>query len=70
MTDVRCVPCDACGSEGRILRSASGRANDPYDRDCGPCSVCDGTGMAVIPVEPIDAGDIDAIDRLAHKDGK
>lgn len=51
--DVRLMPCEACGSEGRILRSASGRANDPYDRDCGPCPECNGTGMALVEVEPI-----------------
>ena len=35
------VPCEACGSEGRIYR---GHPNDPHPRDCGPCPECGGTG--------------------------
>lgn len=50
MTDYRIIPCEYCGSEGRILR---GHPNDPYPRDCGPCPVCEGTGSEVIEVEPL-----------------
>lgn len=56
--DYRIVSCDACGSEGRILQSASGHANDPYDRDCGPCPCCKGTGSEIIEVEPITLEDL------------
>jgi hypothetical protein len=45
----RIVLCEACGSEGRIYTSRGG----PDDYDNGPCPECEGTGYAVVPVEPI-----------------
>ena len=37
MSNERIVPCEACGSEGRIL-TANG--NDPDPTDHGPCPYC------------------------------
>lgn len=53
--DFRLVLCEHCGSEGRIY---SGHPNDPYPRDEGPCSVCEGTGMELVEVEPITLEDL------------
>lgn len=46
--DVRIVGCEACGSEGRILRG-----DGPYPTDYGPCPECSGTGVVEIDVEPV-----------------
>ena len=54
MNDVRIVLCEACGSEGRIYR---GQYED--ERDCGECPICEGTGSAVIEVEPVEIEDLD-----------
>jgi hypothetical protein len=51
--DVRIVPCEACGSEGRIYR---GQYED--ERDCGPCPYCEGTGGEIITVQPIELEDL------------
>lgn len=47
------MPCECCGSEGRIYR---GQYED--ERDCGECPVCDGTGSALIESEPASLEDI------------
>jgi hypothetical protein len=46
-TAYRIVPCEHCGTEGRIY---SGQYED--ERDCGPCPVCEGTGGEIIKTEP------------------
>ena len=51
--DIRFVLCESCGSEGRIY---CGQYED--ERDCGPCSICEGTGMMEIEVEPIEMEDL------------
>jgi hypothetical protein len=63
--DFRIVPCEACGSEGYESYTAT-----VYEPGCGfghddvfldysrPCPVCEGTGGAVIPVEPITLDDL------------
>jgi len=56
-SDLRIVPCEACGTEGRIYR---GHPNDPHPRDAGPCPVCEGTGSEVIETWPIEMDDFDA----------
>lgn len=56
--DIRLVPCEACGTEGRKL---IGPANDPNPRDDGPCLACDGTGSEIVEVEPVDMNE-----RCAH----
>lgn len=43
------VLCEYCGSEGRILLSASGHPNDPDTIDGGECPACEGTGREFIP---------------------
>jgi hypothetical protein len=53
--DPRIVPCEHCGSEGRIYE---GYGNDPHPRDCGPCLVCEGTGGEIIETEPITLEDL------------
>lgn len=56
MCNERIIPCEACQSEGRILR---GQYED--ERDCGPCPYCEGTGGEIIETEPIEMEDLDAI---------
>lgn len=46
------MPCDCCGSEGRIYRGQY-----ENERDCGECPVCEGTGGALIPSEPVEPDD-------------
>lgn len=57
--DVRVLPCEHCGSEGRIYR---GHPNDPNPTDCGECPFCEGTGGELISVEPITMDDLCAAD--------
>lgn len=52
--EYRVIPCEACGSEGRVLTSDGG----PYDKDHGPCPYCDGTGSELIEVQPITIEDL------------
>jgi len=52
----RIVPCEACGSEGRVLVTMPGEW-DPEDR--GPCPYCDGTGGEIITTQPIEMEDLD-----------
>lgn len=54
----RIVPCEHCGSEGRLY---SGHANDPNPRDDGPCPVCEGTGGEIIEAEPITLEDLECM---------
>lgn len=63
--DFRIVLCEACGSEGYESYTAT-----VYEPGCGfghsdvlldysrPCRFCEGTGCAIIPVEPIDLHDL------------
>lgn len=55
MNDPRLVPCEACGSEGRVL-TANG--NDPDATDHGPCPWCEGTGGEIIETQPVELEDI------------
>lgn len=55
MDDFRAITCECCGGEGRDLRSDGG----PDDIDNGECFACEGTGTALIEVEPIEMEDID-----------
>lgn len=59
MTDPRIVPCEACGSEGRVLTSRYG-GNDPDTIDLGPCPWCEGTGGEIIETDPIEMEDLNA----------
>lgn len=52
MSNERIVPCEACQSEGRILR---GQYED--ERDCGPCQACEGTGGEIIETDPVEMED-------------
>lgn len=58
MTDPRFVPCEACGGEGRLLKSRYG-GNDPDVWDAGPCPVCEGDGRMEVEVEPIEMDDLE-----------
>jgi hypothetical protein len=54
-TDWRIVPCDACGTEGRIYR----QGRHCWDEiDYGQCPYCEGTGGEIIEVQPIDMEDL------------
>jgi hypothetical protein len=61
--DHRTVPCEACGTEGRIYvadwtydRNAGGMV--PDQRDTGPCPWCEGTGGEIILTQPIELEDL------------
>ena len=45
-----------CGSEGRTFKAWPGQY-DPVD--CGPCPVCEGIGIEIIEVWPIEIDDLD-----------
>jgi DnaJ-class molecular chaperone len=49
------VPCDVCGTEGRIY---SGHPNNPNPRDDGECPVCHGTGSMETEAESITEEDL------------
>jgi hypothetical protein len=55
MSEHRIVPCEHCGTEGRIY---SGYSNDPHPKDEGPCPACEGTGGEIVEVEPITLDDL------------
>ena len=57
MISPRIVLCEACGSEGRILRAEY--STDPNPRDCGPCPYCKGTGGEIIETQPIEMEDLE-----------
>jgi hypothetical protein len=48
--DVLCIPCEHCGSEGKLYTSRYG-GNDPDVWPIGDCPVCEGTGGELIEVE-------------------
>lgn len=54
--DIRIMPCQICGSEGRRF---SGHPNDPDPKDEGPCSACEGTGSEIVEVSPIQMEDLE-----------
>jgi excinuclease UvrABC ATPase subunit len=54
MADYRIIICEACDGEG----SKYVRQHED-DRYVGPCEVCEGTGYAVIEVEPIALEDLE-----------
>ena len=60
MTDIRLVPCEFCGTEGRVIVARwPSRMNELPEKDCGPCPHCEGTGSAIVDVQPIEIGDIE-----------
>lgn len=67
MTDPRIVPCEYCGSEGRIY---VGHGNDPHPRDDGPCPACEGTGSEIIETEPVALDDLDTMFAEDHVEEK
>lgn len=58
MSDVRIVPCEACGTEGcRYF----GHPNAPDHEYCEPCPYCEGTGGEIVTVEPVGLIDLDEL---------
>lgn len=58
----RIVPCEACQTEGRIIRDAGyNRWGEPQEIDEGPCPYCEGTGGELIEAEPIEEEDLLAV---------
>lgn len=53
---IRIILCRMCGSEGRTFKAWPGQY-DPVD--CGPCPVCEGIGIEIIEVWPIEIDDLD-----------
>jgi hypothetical protein len=53
--NLRVVPCEACGTEGRFYTS---NGNDPDWTDHGECPYCEGTGGELIEVQPIELEDL------------
>lgn len=62
MTDPRIVPCEHCGTEGRIYERADFYDRQygwqPGERDLGPCEACEGTGGEIVETEPITLEDL------------
>jgi hypothetical protein len=54
MPDFRLVTCECCQGEGRHLTCDGG----PYEEDHGECCVCEGTGRALVEVDPIEMEDL------------
>lgn len=56
--DVRVVPCETCGTEGRLYERVTTyeRNAAPHDDlvDTGPCPDCEGTGGELVKVEPVE----------------
>lgn len=52
--DLRVVPCEDCGTEGKIYQGQY--EDERYICDCG---TCEGTGGALIHTRPIDIDDLD-----------
>lgn len=62
MTEFRIVPCDVCGTEGRIAHFTGWRIRPWGPEETGweePCAECEGTGGMLIEVEPIELEDLD-----------
>lgn len=51
------VPCENCGSEGKLYTSRYG-GNDPDVWPTGDCPVCEGTGCELIEAEAVDMEDL------------
>jgi hypothetical protein len=62
MSEWRIVPCENCGTEGRLTWQTGGM--DDYGNpleDSAPCPCCDETGGEIIAVQPIEIEDLDEI---------
>jgi len=65
MDDPRVIPCQHCGTEGRIYRRAwiyepgCGHAHHHGEEDCGECPTCEGTCGEIIETEPITLEDME-----------
>jgi hypothetical protein len=60
--NVRIVPCEECGTEGRIYlrRFGSTLPDDVYD--AGACPVCGGECSVIVEVQSIEMEDLDVND--------
>lgn len=56
----RIVPCEACGTEGRIA------VGDPDTGHYKPCEYCDGTGGEVIETQPVELVQCDNCLQMFH----
>jgi hypothetical protein len=54
------VPCDFCGTEGRIYVSDGG----PDERDAGPCPECKGACEVEAEAEPVMLAECDCCGQL------
>lgn len=62
MDSPRIVLCEHCGSEGRIYANDTKPwADEPSERDDGPCPACEGTGGEIIETEPVMMEELDDI---------
>lgn len=61
--DYRIVPCEACGTEGRIYERHQGycRHTGYYEGevDTGPCPYCEGTGGEIIEVQMVEMDELE-----------
>jgi len=57
----RFVPCEVCGTEGRIIRQ---HVINPYDEvDCGVCPACGGAGDALVMTEAVTMDDLEQLSK-------
>lgn len=65
MCDLRIIPCEYCGTEGRIyerhLVYERNAAPHEDDVEVGPCPCCEGTGGEIIKVQPIELEDLEVL---------
>ena len=60
--DVRFIPCDFCGTEGRIVTETMCFPYQDRVVDHGPCQACDGTGEELVAVEPVTLADLEEME--------
>lgn len=56
------IPCEYCGTEGRIYSTRSGHPNDPDTIDNDPCPVCKGACEVEIEAQPVTLDDLNCSD--------
>lgn len=59
MCNARIIPCEACGTEGRLYVTDYDYENGWGERDDGPCPWCEGTGGELIETQSIELADLE-----------
>jgi hypothetical protein len=66
MSDPRIIPCECCGTEGRIYVLDFNHCHETGggwgERDIGSCEACEGTGGEIIETQPITFEDLEMME--------